>query len=234
VRPGRYVLENAGPDAPYNGHEFDAADPQSTGQVMQFRVQPAGSPDPTTPPKFLALPPIPTLPSNTTIRPVALLEQAESMPELDFEGPSAALLGIMDADGMPMHKMWSEPVTENPQVGDTETWEIYNFTADAHPIHVHELTFELVNRQKLETDDEGMASMPAKLEDEPMPPEPWEAGRKDTVISYPGQVTRIRATFEKAGQFVWHCHIVSHEDNEMMRPYRIGPADPDAPQPHHM
>jgi FtsP/CotA-like multicopper oxidase with cupredoxin domain len=61
-------------------------------------------------------------------------------------------------------------------------------------------------------------------------PEPWETGFKDTVIAYPGQVTRVRATFVNPGQFVWHCHIVEHEDNEMMRPYRIGPEQPGQPE----
>jgi spore coat protein A len=61
-------------------------------------------------------------------------------------------------------------------------------------------------------------------------PEPWETGRKDTVIAYPGQITRVRASFDTAGQYVWHCHIVEHEDNEMMRPYRIGPAQPGQPE----
>ena len=51
----------------------------------------------------------------------------------------------------------------------------------------------------------------------------------DTLRAYPGEVTRIKAKFETPGQFVWHCHIVEHEDNEMMRPYRIGPKDPGAP-----
>jgi spore coat protein A, manganese oxidase len=51
----------------------------------------------------------------------------------------------------------------------------------------------------------------------PTPPEPWETGFKDTVIAYPGQVTRIKAQFNNPGQYVWHCHIVEHEDNEMMR-----------------
>ena len=54
------------------------------------------------------------------------------------------------------------------------------------------------------------------------PPEAWETGFKDTVIAYPGEITRIKARFDKAGLFVWHCHIVEHEDNEMMRPYRVG------------
>ena len=64
---------------------------------------------------------------------------------------------------------------------------------------------------------------------DPRPPESWESGFKDTVIAYPGEVTRIRAQFKKTGQFVWHCHIVEHEDNEMMRPYRIGPVQPGQP-----
>jgi FtsP/CotA-like multicopper oxidase with cupredoxin domain len=57
-------------------------------------------------------------------------------------------------------------------------------------------------------------------------PEPWENGWKDTVIAYPGQVTRVRIKFEVVGQFVWHCHILEHEDNEMMQPYCIEPVQP--------
>ena len=94
----------------------------------------------------------------------------------------------------------------------TEVWEIYNFTVDAHPIHLHELQFEVVNRQGF---------LPALGQN--MPPEPWESGFKDTVIAYPGEITRIKAKFDMPGRFVWHCHIVEHEDNEMMRPYTVGP-----------
>ena len=54
------------------------------------------------------------------------------------------------------------------------------------------------------------------------PPEPWEAGWKDTVIAYPGEVTRVKADFDIEGLYVWHCHILSHEDNEMMVPYCVG------------
>jgi FtsP/CotA-like multicopper oxidase with cupredoxin domain len=96
-------------------------------------------------------------------------------------------------------------------------------------MHVHEVAFEVVNRQSLLTDAEGDVVEPIQLVGDPSPPEPWESGVKDTVIAYPGQVTRIRARFATPGQFVWHCHIVEHEDNEMMRPYRIGP--PQAGQP---
>jgi FtsP/CotA-like multicopper oxidase with cupredoxin domain len=226
---GRYVLGNRGPDEPFGGGEpeedFEYADPGSTGQIMEFRVAPAAAPDPTTPPQYLALPPIELLPPETATRKLAMIEMMSSV----HDGPAEAMLGTVDHGGMPMHQMWSDPITENPKVGATEVWELYNFTADAHPMHVHEVTFEVVNRQALESDD-GETEPPARLEGSPRPPEAWESGFKDTVIAYPGEVTRIRAKFDNPGTFVWHCHIVEHEDNEMMRPFRIGPADPKAPK----
>ena len=109
-------------------------------------------------------------------------------------------------------------------------WEIYNTTADAHPMHIHEVAFEVVDRQGLVLDAEDEVVQPIQLDGDPTPPEPWETGFKDTVIAYPGQVTRVRARFNTPGQFVWHCHIVEHEDNEMMRPYRIGPRQPGQPE----
>jgi FtsP/CotA-like multicopper oxidase with cupredoxin domain len=79
-----------------------------------------------------------------------------------------------------------------------------------------------VSRQKLETDEEGIAVQPAVLLGASVPPFAWETGRKDTVVAYPGEVTRVKAKFDRAGLFVWHCHIVEHEDHEMMRPYVVG------------
>jgi len=107
-------------------------------------------------------------------------------------------------------------------------WELYNATADAHPIHIHEIVFEVVNRQDILVfeNEKQVQISPGST---PTPPEPWETGFKDTVIAYPGQVTRVRAVFNTHGQFVWHCHILEHEDNGMMRPYRIGPVQPGAP-----
>jgi len=229
VAVGNYVLGNLGPDEPFGGGEpdedFDIADPASTGQILQFRVVPAVAPDPTTPPQFLTLPPITPLPVATVTRPLALMEMMSEF----HEGPAEAILGTVDPSGDPQPYMWMDPITENPSVGATEVWEFYNFTADAHPMHVHEVTFEVVNRQALVVNEDGETEPPARLVGEPRPPEPWESGFKDTVIAYPGEVTRIRAQFNKAGQFVWHCHIVEHEDNEMMRPYRIGPVQPGQP-----
>ena len=229
VPVGRHVLANVGPDEPFGGGEppddFDLADPDSTGQIMQFRVGPALAPDPTTPPQFLVLPAIAPLPAPKTTRPLALMEMMSEF----WDGPAEAMLGNVDDDGNPKHKMWADRVSENPNVGDTETWEFYNFTADAHPMHVHEIAFEVVNRQALVTNDDGETEPPARLVGHPRPPESWESGFKDTVIAYPGEVTRLRAKFDNAGQYVWHCHIVEHEDNEMMRPYRIGPVQPGQP-----
>jgi spore coat protein A, manganese oxidase len=95
-------------------------------------------------------------------------------------------------------------------------------------MHIHELLFQVVDRQPISVDEENesVEVVPGSV---PIPPEPWETGWKDTVIAYPEQVTRVRMRFDHPGQFVWHCHIVEHEDNEMMRPYRIGPLQPGQP-----
>jgi spore coat protein A len=233
---GNHVLGNVGPDEPFGGGvpgiDFEAADPASTGQVMEFRVVPAVAPDPTTPPRFLQLPAIAALPPPVRTRKLALIEKmgmgfdAEGM---EPEGPVEALLGRVLEDGSVVEDLWMAAVTENPQPGDTEIWEIYNTTGDAHPMHVHEVVFEVVNREGLVLDDDGEVAQPVGLDGNVALPEPWETGFKDTVIAYPGQVTRIKAQFNTPGQFVWHCHIVEHEDNEMMRPYRIGPVQPGQP-----
>jgi FtsP/CotA-like multicopper oxidase with cupredoxin domain len=231
VPVGRYMLANAGPDEPFPERHADveAADPNTTGQVMQFRVVPAPAPDPTTPPEFLVLPAITPLPRETVTRPLALLEAMSGRFE---EAPAETLLGTVAGDpnrGTEVWagRAWGDPVTEEPSVGATEVWEFYNATADAHPIHVHEIAFEVVNRQAIVVDE---ASHTVRVDASvPTGPEPSETGFKDTVIAYPGEVTRVRSQFHTPGQFVWHCHIVEHEDNEMMRPYRIGPVQPGQP-----
>lgn len=131
-------------------------------------------------------------------------------------GPRAAMLGtVMDHDGMPMGMpmMWMHEPTETPALNTTEVWEIYNFTMDAHPIHIHQVMFEVVNREPVP----GMGAMGGVR-----PPDPDESGPKDTVIAYPDEITRVRLRFDLPGRYVWHCHIIDHEDNEMMRPYQVG------------
>jgi bilirubin oxidase len=93
-------------------------------------------------------------------------------------------------------------------VGTTEVWEIHNYTDDAHPVHLHLVQFRVINREDMKTHVVTQ-------------PEPWETGFKDTVLAYPGGITRIQATYDQAGRYVWHCHILEHEDNEMMRPLLV-------------
>ena len=205
-------LLNEGPDEPFGGGipglDFAPADPETTGQVMQFRVVPLLSKDMSKHPARLTLPAIRPLPPPTLTRQVSLNEEGSTVPS--FDGPIAALLGVLDGAGDPVPLGWDDEITENPEMGAVEVWEMYNFTEDAHPIHIHEVQFEVVDREPIEG---GTAR----------PPEVWETGRKDTVIAYPGEITRVKALYDRPGLFVWHCHIVEHEDNEMMRPYHIGP-----------
>lgn len=237
VPVGRHVLGNVGPDEPFGGGipgvDFPVADPDSTGQLLEFRVIPTSAPDPTTPPAFLVLPALAPLPPASVTRPLVLIEKSGIGIDANggpVEGPVAALLGTADG-GVPVEYQWEDPVTDNPAVGSTEVWEFVNTTADAHPMHVHEVAFEVVNREGLfrDPEDPDDIAVPFEPDGDVTEREPWETGRKDTVIAYPGQITRVRATFDTAGQYVWHCHIVEHEDNEMMRPYRIGPEQPGQP-----
>jgi bilirubin oxidase len=231
--------------------DFAPSDPGTTGVVMAFDVGRRLFPDFSRVPA--ALPAEGPPPPATVVRTISLNEEESATEQACFVGedlvisppftandpeacaaaggelapfgPTAALLGVLGTDGMSTPLTWASPITENPALGATETWEIYNFTADAHPIHLHLVRFKVQDRQPLAVDEEGMATQPATLDGEARPAEPWEAGYKDTVIAYPGEVTRVTATFDIPGLYVWHCHILEHEDNEMMRPYCVGGQD---------
>lgn len=223
------TLLNLAPDGPFGGGipgvDFDPADPETTGQVMQFRVVRSRGRDMSTPAYLLSLPAISPLPPDSQTRQVSLSEEESATVRavedgagnivlacndptaLPF-GPTAAKLGTLHPDGSGNPLMWEEAATETPFSGTTEVWEIHNFTEDAHPIHIHLVQFQVVNRESVE---DGSVREP----------ESWETGFKDTVIAYPDEITRVRAHFDVRGRFVWHCHIVEHEDNEMMRPYQV-------------
>jgi FtsP/CotA-like multicopper oxidase with cupredoxin domain len=217
LRPGTELyLINRGPDEPF-GELTDppepVADPRTTGQVMKFRVVPLRSRDTSTPPDRLELPALEALGAASSTRRLSLNEQASPLP---FGGPVEAKLGIVDGNG-PVALDFDDPLTENPAVGATEIWELHNFTQDAHPIHLHLVQFMVVDRQ-------AMDDSPARR------PEPAEDGFKDTVIAYPGQITRVKARFDVAGRYTWHCHILEHEDNDVLRPLQVGPIPPGIPR----
>jgi spore coat protein A len=230
------VLLNLGPDDPFGGgirgEDYFPSDPDTTGKVMQFRVRSGGGgggrrrrrggddvTDTAILPTTLPAAAVTAGPAGQTRN--LTLNEEESLSvifEGEIFGPTAALLGVGTSGGT--GKLWMENITEDPAINTTEEWVIHNFTADAHPIHVHQVKFEVLGRIAENGDSRG--------------PEPWETGPKDTVISYPGEKTRIRMHFDLPGYYVWHCHIVEHEDNEMMRPYFVTTpqvATPDGPQP---
>jgi len=242
IKPGtKLYLINEGPDEPFGGGvpgvDFAFADPVTTGQVMQLTVVKASGKDTSTAPNLLALPARTPLGKASKTRTVSLNEaESETVFVITADGkikesnssmavpfaPVEALLGtatVVKGVITPTPLEWMEPITENPALGATEIWEIYDFTEDAHPIHLHQVQFEVVNRQDIAIDLNGNATLvPGTITG----PEPGETGTKDTVLVYPSKVTRVKAKFDIPGLYVWHCHILSHEDNEMMRPYCVG------------
>jgi spore coat protein A len=116
---------------------------------------------------------------------------------------------------------WNMPVTENPVLDSTEIWNLINTTDDSHPIHLHLVRFQILDRRSF---DVAAYWTTGKLNyfGPAIPPDLGEAGWKDTVRADPAMVTRIIIRFEGfPGRYVWHCHILEHEDNEMMRPYDV-------------
>lgn len=113
------------------------------------------------------------------------------------------------------------PVTEKPTVNTTEIWELVNLTEDTHPIHLHLVRFQMLDRRPFDAftyQDSGRV----RFYGPSATPGPDEAGWKDTVRCESGTITRIIVPFEPyTGRYVWHCHILEHEDNEMMRPFEV-------------
>ena len=92
-------------------------------------------------------------------------------------------------------------------------------------MHVHLVQFRVVSRRKFKADVDEKAGRMSNIHftGAPQPPPPEESGWKDTVRANPGEVTRVVAKFDRPGRYAWHCHILSHEDHEMMRPFQVGP-----------
>ena len=175
--------------------------------VMQFRVARSGGRDSKALPERLR--PVPKIAEGSAVKIRTL-----SLVEVDdlVQRPVTMLLN---------NAHWKMPVTETPVLNSTEIWELVNTTDDSHPIHLHLVRFQILDRRSFSI-DEYWNSGKVKYKASAVPPEPGEAGWKDTVRADPGMVTRIIARFEGfPGRYVWHCHILEHEDNEMMRPFDV-------------
>ncbi|HFC01170.1 MAG TPA: T9SS type A sorting domain-containing protein, partial [Phaeodactylibacter sp.] len=210
------ILQNVGPDEPFKGLAANQppADPSTTGVIMRFDVQGTANASFVIPSTLR--PTIKYLGQETNTRQLLLLEST------DMYGRLKPSLGTAQQGQLG----WVEPTTETPIIGETEVWEIYNNTEDAHPIHVHQIEFQLVNRQKFTGALDSITSQLTNIQliGPPIAPAPNEQGWKDTYIVPPGQVARFKVKFDLLGKFVWHCHILSHEDWDMMRPMEVMPA----------
>lgn len=232
------------------------ADPQTTGQIMQFTVKATGTavtqgvsdilPLPTNLNPTLPAGTFPTLPTPINRRYITLNE---------VMGPGGPVMVLING------QYYNAPVSENPQEGTTEEWVIINLTADAHPIHTHLVTFQLVSRQRIQatkyttdwqklqidqqTNSQVTPPFPryftpevldptAYLQGKQVAPTPAEMTWKDTIQVFPGEITVLRVRFTQqngtafpfnptTGSYVYHCHILDHEDNEMMRPFTVVP-----------
>ncbi|WP_373895751.1 multicopper oxidase family protein [Virgibacillus sp. CBA3643] len=184
------------------------ADPEDeTDEVMQFDVSvPLSGKDQSTIPRILTR--IPPLKENniTAMR-------------------NLKLLGSTDEYGRPLllldNKKWTDPVTEKPQLGATEIWSFINITGFTHPMHIHLIQFQILDRRPFDLDlynEDGRIVFTGKATS----PEPNEQGWKDTVAAPSAQITRVIAKFAPyTGDYVWHCHILEHEDYDMMRPMTV-------------
>jgi spore coat protein A len=177
-------------------------------EIMQFRVtKPLAGPDTSVIPSSLR--PLYRIPEGS-----AHLSRDMTLEEVlnPADEPVIVLLN---------GQMWEDPITERPRLGTTETWSLINLTGDTHPIHLHLVMFQVLDRRPFdvthyEQTEQVVYTGPA------VPPDPNEMGWKDTVRANPGEVTRIIARFGPyTGLYVWHCHILEHEDNEMMRPFMV-------------
>jgi spore coat protein A len=209
---GQTIILRNNAKSPYPKGE--TVDPKTTGQIMAFRVnKPLNTNIPLTvlPTTFHS--PITALVQSGPTRKLLLFETED---EFDRIKP---MLGTIDGGAM----NFEDPVTENIRLNDTEVWEFYNTTADAHPIHIHLVKFQVISRQKFKgTLDEQTGKLTnIHLLGQPQLNSVDKDGWKDTYVMIPGEVTRVIAKFDLPGRYEWHCHILSHEDHDMMRPLMV-------------
>jgi spore coat protein A, manganese oxidase len=175
--------------------------------AMQFRVSGKAAVVVTALPKALRA--VARMPESDAIKTRELLLEETVDPA---DNPTLMLLN---------RTRWAAPVTENPTLGTTEIWSLINGTDDSHPIHLHLVRFQVLDRRNFYVMNY-LRKREMRFTGPPVPPDANELGWKDTVRAEPGMVTRIIVRFDGyPGRYVWHCHILEHEDNEMMRPFEV-------------
>ena len=175
--------------------------------VIQFRVSSGKTADPFSLPATLR--PISRIPESAAVR-------TRELTLADYQN-RLGRSRVMLLNGA----HWAMPVTEKPVLNSTEIWSFINLTDDSHPIHLHMVRFQVLDRRPF---DLGVYQLTWKIvfTGPAVALTANELGWRDTVRADPMTVTRIIVKFEGfAGRYVWHCHMLEHEDNEMMRPYVV-------------
>ena len=170
--------------------------PANRSVVMQFRVGETDHRERVVLPVTLSTVD-PPKPSAATVHRTIRLEEDPQMP------------GMLRLNGKGFH----DGVDEMPTLGDTEIWEFQNPTDDTHPMHLHLVSMQLVSRSHLD---------PAKPSLQPLDLSDDERSPKDVIKCHPGQATQVAVRFEPyTGQYMYHCHLLEHEDHDMMRAYVV-------------
>ena len=180
-------------------------------ELMQIRVAPRAKAATTlpAPPLPEALRPVKRIARNAAVRTRTLTLNTYTDPKTHM------MMMLLNAT------YWHQPVTEKPVLGSTEIWEFVNTTEDTHPIHLHLVRFQVLNRQRFDVDGY-LESGKLRFAGPEILPNANEYGWKDTVQADSGLITRIIVPFEGyPGRYVWHCHVLEHAANEMMRPYEV-------------
>ena len=204
--------------APYpNGTPVDS---KTTGQIMRFKVSlPKSAIPEATVNATSSLNAIARYAAGATPTQLSLLETADVYNRL------AQYLGTPTGGYKPFMSDMMNPygnaenITLDPVSGTaTVTWQVYNNTMDVHPIHLHQVAFQVIQRQNFSAKVNAATGVMSNitLNGTPTLPAANEMGWKDTVQMYPGTVTTIVAKFDLPGKYVWHCHILEHEEHDMM------------------
>ena len=169
------------------------------------------------------------VPLGSTALPVGIPVRQLTLNEaFDLHGRLSQLLGTNIPVAGGYGRGYMDTSTENVQAGATEVWQIANLSADTHPIHFHLVNAQVISRQAFAGYRNGVPN----LQGAPLPPPPFERGWKETVRMNPGEVTTVIMRFDlpavpfnvplspRTGghEYVWHCHILEHEEHDMMRP----------------
>lgn len=164
------------------------------------------------------------------------LAVATSVPKVltEIKLPNGMLMQLINGTGYDVDPLTGAPAPpEVVTLGTTEIWQFVNATVDTHPIHLHQTMFQVLDRQKIGISQYMLKVAKGKatpdptpfLKGVPIPAGPDEAGWKETVRANPGEVTRVAMKWTGfSGNYVYHCHILEHEEHDMMRALVVNPA----------